>query len=134
MAQATGAAVSARLAAAQEELQQRRRQRRQERLEQQLPVLTDTHGRLTSPHPSTNETAPSDQRPSGADGRVPYDVATHVRWESEPFSRALEGARQQHEGAARRFQTGRWPWLPGSLNYRRMVAPEFMDPTDNQQQ
>lgn len=106
MAQATGAAISAILAAAQEQLQQRRRQRRQERQEQQLPILTDACGRLTSPHPSANN------RTGAEPSVVAADLPPRLGWESEALTRALRQARRRREAAARRRAAAHRHWLP----------------------
>lgn len=106
MAQATGAAISARLAAAQEQLQQRRLQRRQERQEQQLPILTDACGRLTSHHPSANN------RTEAEPSVIVADLPSRLGWESEALTRSLRQAHQRREAAARRSAAAHRHWLP----------------------
>ncbi|HSM57408.1 MAG TPA: hypothetical protein VK879_14755 [Candidatus Sulfomarinibacteraceae bacterium] len=106
MAQATGAAISARLAAAQEQLQQRRRQRRQERQDQRLPILTDARGRLTSPHPSANNQPPFE--PPAPDAGLPASLG----WESEALTQALHQACRQRKAAAQRCAGEDLHWLP----------------------
>ena len=100
MAHQATAALSSRLAAAQEQLAELRRQRRQERLEQRLPVRTDAHGRLTySPSP-TPETTSGKPAPS------------HLGWESATLTELLRQAEARRHVRARQQEAESGHWLP----------------------
>ncbi len=99
MARQHSNAVSARLAAAQEQLHQRREQCRQERIAQRLPVYTDTHGRSTLPHSTINTAS----QPGG-------DYVSG--WESHALAHAMRVSDERQKAQAEAQAAMSLCWLP----------------------